>query len=208
MSAGHRDGGQAARAPSPPRSLAPGADMDPDLRPLPPVVSDWQRSGGLLETMLATGSSVRRLAAHLARLDRSCRELYGEGVPDDLAAQITTAVAGGETGRAERRAVRVVARPDGARLAFDVRVAALGARPSYSSLALAGRSELCWRHKWVDRRELERAEQEQGGRLPYFLTAAAGQVAETSRGNLFCQRPDGVWLTPPLDDHLLPGVTR
>ncbi len=70
-----------------------GSDMDPDLQPSVPPISHWQRSGGLLETMLAIGSSVRRLAAHLARLDRSCRELYGEGPPDDLAARITTAVA-------------------------------------------------------------------------------------------------------------------
>ncbi|MDF2747833.1 MAG: putative para-aminobenzoate synthase component, partial [Propionibacteriaceae bacterium] len=184
-----------------------GSDLDPELRPSPPLVSDWQRSGGLLETMLAMGSSVRRLAAHLARLDRSCRELYGEGLPDDLAGQITTAVTAVDTGSVARRVVRLVVRPEVAGLAFDVSVAALGPRPSGSRLALGARSVRCWRHKWADRRELERAEQEQGGHLPYFLTPAE-QVAETSRGNLFCQRSDGVWLTPPLDDNLLPGVTR
>jgi para-aminobenzoate synthetase/4-amino-4-deoxychorismate lyase len=184
-----------------------GSDLDPELQPSPPLVSDWQRSGGLLETMLAMGSSVRRLAAHLARLDRSCRELYGEGLPDDLAGQITTAVTAVDTGSVARRVVRLVVRPEVAGLAFDVSVAALGPRPSGSRLALGARSVRCWRHKWADRRELERAEQEQGGHLPYFLTPAE-QVAETSRGNLFCQRSDGVWLTPPLDDNLLPGVTR
>jgi para-aminobenzoate synthetase/4-amino-4-deoxychorismate lyase len=184
-----------------------GSDLDPELQPSPPWVSDWQRSGGLLETMLAMGSSVRRLAAHLARLDRSCRELYGEGIPDDLAGQITTAVTGVDAGSVARRVIRLVVRPEVTGLAFDVSVAALGPRPSGSSLALAARPERCWRHKWADRRELERAEQEQGRHLPYFLTPAE-QVAETSRGNLFCQRSDGVWLTPPLDDNLLPGVTR
>jgi para-aminobenzoate synthetase/4-amino-4-deoxychorismate lyase len=184
-----------------------GSDMDPDLRPPVPPISHWQRSGGLLETMLAIGSSVQRLAAHLARLDRSCRELYGEGPPDDLATQITTAVAGG-VDSAVRRVVRVIARPDVAGLSFDVGVAALGLRPNTSSLALAARSDLCWRHKWANRRQLERAEQEQRAGLPYFLTPSGGQVAETSRGNLFCQRSDGVWMTPPLDHSLLPGVTR
>jgi para-aminobenzoate synthetase / 4-amino-4-deoxychorismate lyase len=183
-----------------------GSDMDPDLKPSVPPISHWQRSGGLLETMLAIGSSVRRLAAHLARLDRSCRELYGEGPPDDLAARITTAVAVPEVDSAVRRVVRVIARPDVAGLTFDVGVADLGPRPSASSLALAARSDLCWRHKWADRRQLERAEQQQDAGLPYFLTAAG--VAEASRGNLFCQRSDGVWLTPPLDHSLLPGVTR
>ncbi|HKH56159.1 MAG TPA: chorismate-binding protein [Propionibacteriaceae bacterium] len=190
-----------------PLVAALGSDLDPELQPSPPLVSDWQRSGGLLETMLAIGSSVRRLAAHLARLDRSCRELYGEGLPDDLAGQITTAVTAVDTGSVARRVVRLVVRPEVAGLAFDVSVAALGPRPSGSRLTLAARSVRCWRHKWADRRELERAEQEQGGHLPYFLTPAE-QVAETSRGNLFCQRSDGVWLTPPLDDNLLPGVTR
>jgi para-aminobenzoate synthetase/4-amino-4-deoxychorismate lyase len=183
------------------------SDVHPDLQPSPPPLSDWQRSGGLLETMLTIGSAVRRLAAHLARLDRSCRELYGEGIPDDLAGQITTAVAGADAGSAVRRVVRVVARPEVAGLVFEVSVAALGPRPRDSSLALGARSMLSWRHKWADRRELQTAEQEQRRRLPYFLTPG-GQVAETSRGNLFCQRSDGVWLTPPLDDHLLPGVTR
>jgi para-aminobenzoate synthetase/4-amino-4-deoxychorismate lyase len=185
-----------------------GSDMDPDLKPSVPPISQWQRSGGLLETMLAIGSSVRRLAAHLARLDRSCRELYGEGPPDDLAARITTAVAVPEVDSAVRRVVRVIARPDVAGLTFDVGVADLGPRPGASSLALAARSDLCWRHKWADRRQLERVEQQQDAGLPYFLTAAGGHVAEASRGNLFCQRSDGVWLTPPLDHSLLPGVTR
>lgn len=185
-----------------------GSDMDPDLKPSVPPISHWQRSGGLLETMLAIGSSVRRLAAHLARLDRSCRELYGEGPPDDLAARITTAVAVPEVDSAVRRVVRVIARPDVAGLTFDVGVADLGPRPGASSLALAARSDLCWRHKWADRRQLERVEQQQDAGLPYFLTAAGGHVAEASRGNLFCQRSDGVWLTPPLDHSLLPGVTR
>ena len=184
------------------------SDLDPDLQPSPPPLSDWQRSGGLLETMLAIGPSVRRLAAHLARLDRSCRELYGEGIPDDFAGQITTAVAGADAGSAVRRVVRVIARPEVTGLVFDVGIAALGPRPRGSSLAVGERPVLCWRHKWADRRELETAEQKQGGRMPYFLTPAGSQVAETSRGNLFCQRSDGVWLTPPLDDNLLPGVTR
>ena len=185
-----------------------GSDVDPDLQPPVPPISHWQRSGGLLETMLAIGSSVRRLAAHLARLDRSCRELYGEGPPDDLAAQITTALAAHDVESAGRRVVRVVARPDAAGLTFDVAVAALRPPPGASSLALAARSELCWRHKWANRRQLERTEQEQRPSLPYFLTRTGGQVAETSRGNIFCQRADGVWLTPPLDHGLLPGVTR
>ncbi len=47
------------------------------LRAPPAPVPDELRGGGLIETLLARNGAVLRLAAHLARLDRSCRELYG-----------------------------------------------------------------------------------------------------------------------------------
>ena len=188
-----------------------GADLDPGLSTPPPPVDDWQRSGGLLETMLAVGPNVLRLAAHLARLDRSCRELYGQGLPEDLAGTVTAvAAADTTTASSQHRIIRVVALPVSAVLRFDVTVAPRGPGRSGSSVALAERSEVSWRHKWANRREMVQAEQRAGGALPYFITpaGAGGQVAETSRGNLFCQRDDGVWVTPPLDEHLLPGVMR
>ena len=43
--------------------------------------------------------------------------------------------------------------------------------------------------------------------LPYFTTPA-GDLAETSRGNLCCLGTDGVWRTPPEDENVLPGITR
>ena len=42
--------------------------------------------------------------------------------------------------------------------------------------------------------------------LPYFT--AADRVTETSRGNLFWRDDEGAWCTPPLDEQVLPGVTR
>ena len=42
--------------------------------------------------------------------------------------------------------------------------------------------------------------------MPYFTVD--GAVTETSRGNLFWRDADGVWHTPPLDEQVLPGVTR
>ena len=33
-------------------------------------------------------------------------------------------------------------------------------------------------------------------------------VTETSRGNIFIQDEHGSWCTPPLDEHVLPGITR
>ncbi len=39
--------------------------------------TDDQLAGGLLETMLSVDGELRRSADHLARIDLSCRELYG-----------------------------------------------------------------------------------------------------------------------------------
>jgi branched-subunit amino acid aminotransferase/4-amino-4-deoxychorismate lyase len=45
--------------------------------------------------------------------------------------------------------------------------------------------------------------------LPLFGSPArTDDIAETSRGNIFIQDQDGSWCTPPLDEHVLPGVTR
>ena len=71
---------------------------------------------------------------------------------------------------------------------------------------MAGRPDRTWRHKWRDRAALLEAEQASSPALPYFT--AAGRVTETSRGNLFWRGEDGVWCTPPLDEQVLPGVTR
>ncbi len=53
------------------------------------------------------------------------------------------------------------------------------------------------------------AEREAGASLPYFTPPARPElITETSRGNLFLLQADGVWCTPPLDEQVLPGVTR
>jgi para-aminobenzoate synthetase/4-amino-4-deoxychorismate lyase len=71
---------------------------------------------------------------------------------------------------------------------------------------VAARPERIWRHKWRDRGRAARGRAGQQSRPPYFT--AAGRVSETSRGNLFWRDKDGVWCTPPLDEQVLPGVTR
>ena len=201
---------------------AAGTELAPGLRPVRPPVTDSQWRGGLLETMLAVDGTLLRLAPHLARLDRSCRELYGQGLPDNLAGRVRAAVGAAGPGRL---AVRVLARPaddrlpvtadDALRIAgndtlrIDVAVAATGVPPDASRLVQVARTSVSWRHKWADRTELAAAEDGVRGELPYFLAPASegGYVTETTRGNVFC-RIGGSWLTPPLDEHLLPGVTR
>jgi len=186
-----------------------GSKLHPELQVAAPQPSARQLAGGLFETMLAIRSSVLRLAAHLARLDRSCHELYSVGIPDDLAGRVA-AIVTAQPSPAPRCAVRVIARPDADGLTVEVSLAPLVARASDSRVSCAERPASTWRHKWADRAELLAAEQASAPELPYFLTAAGSHrfVAETSRGNLFCKAVDGTWLTPPLDEDVLPGVTR
>jgi para-aminobenzoate synthetase/4-amino-4-deoxychorismate lyase len=194
---------------------AVGGELEPALRPTPPELTDRQLASGVLETMLAIGGNVLRLAPHLSRLDRSCRELYGRGLPDDLVGRVLAALAsadsapGNATASMGRRAVRVVARQGLGALDVDIAVLPIGPPPATSQLALLRRSPTSWRHKWADRTELAAAEDQRPRQAPYFVAPAedGGHVVETSRGNLFCLI-DGVWLTPPLDENLLPGVTR
>ena len=68
------------------------------------------------------------------------------------------------------------------------------------------RPEQSWRHKWIDRTPLQAAAERTGPALPYFT--AAGAVTETDRGNLFWLDASGQWCTAPLDEQVLPGVTR
>ena len=171
-----------------------GADLADDLvtTELPPTTE--QRVCGLLESILSVDGTPLRLADHLARLDRSCRELYGHGVPPDLA---TTLRPG-----AGRVAIRVVARPG-----EPIEVAASPARERREPSAVRvvhGRRGL-WRHKWAARDMLADAERTHG--VPLFV-ADDGTVLETSRGNVFLVCDDGTLVTPPLRDDLLPGITR
>lgn len=183
-----------------------GADLAPDLRRPPPPLPDRLRAGGLIETMLARDGRVLRLAAHLARLDRSCRELYGFAAPVDLAGRVQE-IAGREEPGARTR-IRAQIGPDQV-----VIVEAWPTGPPLRRLRLVRRTrpDWCWRHKWADRAALvDHSATSAGGQLltlPYFLTPD-GHLAESSRGNLCLLRADGVWISPPESEHVLPGVTR
>jgi para-aminobenzoate synthetase/4-amino-4-deoxychorismate lyase len=190
-----------------PLAAAAGAQLDVRLPRSPVEPTATQRAAGVFESVLVAHGEPVRMAAHLARLDRSCRELYGEGLPDDLPTRLRGALA--EVEIEPRAAARVVARPAEGRLEVEVSARALVSRRSSCRLALQPRTSSSWRHKWFDRSELSAAEEAAGDALPYFTVEEGGTwVTETSRGNLFCRSGDGVWLTPPLDEHLLPGVTR
>jgi para-aminobenzoate synthetase/4-amino-4-deoxychorismate lyase len=158
----------------------------------------------VFESILAVRGRIVRLAGHLARLDLSCRELYGLGLPADLASTVQQQLRNGPA--AERVVLRVTARPHAHGLRVAVEARPLGPRRTTSTLSTASRPQRSWRHKWLDRVALDAAEQTTWPAMPYF--AAGGRVTETSRGNLFWRGADGVWCTPPLDEQVLPGVTR
>ncbi|HEX3335255.1 MAG TPA: aminodeoxychorismate synthase component I, partial [Jatrophihabitans sp.] len=158
-----------------------------------------QRAGGLLETILGVDGVPLRLADHLARLDRSARELYGTGGPDDLADRVRAVAASVPAGRA---VLRVVLFPD---LTVDVTAQPAGPPPVATDLVVTERPAGLWRHKWAQRSWAAQAEV--AGGVPLFV-AADGTVLETSRGNVFLIESDETLVTAPLRDDLLPGVTR
>ena len=162
---------------------------------------------GVFESILVVRGKIIRLAAHLARLDRSCRELYGHGIPDDLAGaahQLASVHAD-----QDRLAIRVLARPSEGRLDLSLDARPLGARPHSSTLSYQSRPDRSWRHKWIERSALTEAEVAASPAQPFFTARARPHdITETSRGNLFIQDQNGFWCTPPLDEQVLPGVTR
>jgi para-aminobenzoate synthetase / 4-amino-4-deoxychorismate lyase len=164
-------------------------------------------ASGVFESILVRRGKIMRLAAHLARLDRSCRELYGHGIPDDLAGAAYERAS--EHAKVPRLAIRILARPTEGSMGYSVDTRPLGPRPASSSLRHQWRPERSWRHKWIERSALHRAEAAASPDLPFFTSPARPHdLSETSRGNIFLQDRNGFWRTPPLDEQVLPGVTR
>jgi para-aminobenzoate synthetase / 4-amino-4-deoxychorismate lyase len=187
-----------------PLVTAAGAQLTAELVDEPGPPDPGLVDAGVFESVLVAHGLVVRLAGHLARLDRSCRELFGLGLPDELVAQIGEHLAG--TDPSERSALRIAARPDRGSLALELTSRPLPPRTTRCALVHASRPEQSWRHKWVERDALSRAERLANPALPYF--SRAGSITETSRGNLFWLVDTGQWCTPPLDEAVLPGVTR
>ena len=141
-----------------------------------------------------------RLADHLARLDRSARELYGFGVPADVGGPGAgggrrLGSAGSRCGSCSRPAGAVdVTR--GAGPAAPVRDrGSVGARRAGRVAAQVGRPH----------RGSTAGEPADRGRCSSRPTAPCSRP---TRGNVFVLDADGALMTPPLRDDLLPGVTR
>jgi anthranilate/para-aminobenzoate synthase component I/branched-subunit amino acid aminotransferase/4-amino-4-deoxychorismate lyase len=189
-----------------PLVAAAGSTFDHEL-PTKPVAADpTLLASGVFESILVTRGKIIRLAAHLARLDRSCRELYGDGISDDLASAAYDLVQ--RHPNQPRLALRIVARPTEGGLDVKLDTRPLGPRPVSSTLRYHLRPDCSWRHKWIERSALDVAEAAVSPDLPFFTSQGWMDITETSRGNIFIQDEHGSWCTPPLDEHVLPGITR
>jgi para-aminobenzoate synthetase/4-amino-4-deoxychorismate lyase len=184
-----------------PLVAAIGAHLDVGLMVRPAEATAGQLASGLLETILAVDEVVHGLSDHLARLDRSCRELYGTPAPGGLADELRAAAAA----QPGRLVLRVVLAPVGRTVRATVTRASAGVDPEFSKVSTVVRPGGLWRHKWADRQGFGVDESRLG--TPLYV-AADGTVLETSRGNVFLIDSRGALITPPLRDDLLPGVTR
>ena len=147
---------------------------------------DAQLAGGLLETVLVIDGAPVRLADHLARLDRSCRELYGRGDPDRRRRPGRAAARGAGAGRG-----RCCASCDDARR--HVARSAAGAlheatpRVTWRECARARRPVAAQ----VGRPRLPLGGRRAAARPHRCSSPTTAPVLETSRGNVFLLCADG-----------------
>ncbi|HET7071713.1 MAG TPA: aminotransferase class IV [Nocardioides sp.] len=156
---------------------------------------------GVFDTLLVRGGRAVGLGAHVERLARSVRELYGVPVEaGDLASRIA-AEAVGAVGLATAR-VRTSYQPT----TRGWQVAATRIEePDLDPWALAVRRVPggLGRHKWTDRRLVS----DPGEADDVLLLDEHGRVLECGTANVFVVL-GGVVVTPPRDGRILPGTVR
>jgi para-aminobenzoate synthetase/4-amino-4-deoxychorismate lyase len=154
---------------------------------------------GVFSTILVRDGAAVDLGAHLERLRRSLRELYGLDLPDDLEQRAITAAAPHHRAR-----LRLVAAP-GAEP--EVTVHALSGPPGAEPVRLAPTTLPggLGAHKWRDRALLDELERRLG--VVALLVDLDGEVLEAAHANVFVVEGNRL-VTPPLDGRLLPGTAR
>jgi branched-subunit amino acid aminotransferase/4-amino-4-deoxychorismate lyase len=159
----------------------------------------------LLETLRWTPEAgYAFLAEHLARLERSARELGYAGA-GEAAATLAAACAGL---RSPAR-VRLLLDEGGVMAVETAPLPANGGEPLRVALAVAPvDSRSTWlRHKTTARRVYEEALASRPGCDEVLLWNERGEVTEATTANLVA-RLDGRLVTPPLECGLLPGTMR
>ena len=167
-------------------------------------------AAGVFTSLLVTDGAARGLAAHLARLEASVRDLYGKGLPASLHEELARCLAAGSSGGGPSGRLRITVRPVGGPLQATVEVVPLSLAPATGiTLRPATVPGGIGAHKYRDRRLLaELATQAGTGPDQHLLlTDETGELLETDRANVFAVI-DGVLLTPPADGRILPGTTR
>ena len=164
---------------------------------------------GVFETTLVVDGAPLALEAHMARLEASLEDLYGQPAPEGARGLVADAAAGTRLGRLRLTVVPGVA---GAAAEASVRVADVDESVVFPSwdraveLAPVTVPGGIGAHKWADRRLLEQAEAGAAPGVP-LIVDSDGAVLEGSRGSLFVVHA-GALTTPPADGRLLPGITR
>jgi para-aminobenzoate synthetase / 4-amino-4-deoxychorismate lyase len=153
---------------------------------------------GVFDTLLVRDGVPVDLEAHLDRLARSVRELYG--APVDVAALAGRLVA--DVGGLGWARVRTSYDPGARRweiVAARIDVPGLDPR----TLTLRRVTGGLGGHKWTDRRLVA----DPGEADDVLLVDEQDQVLECGTGNVFIVLADEV-VTPPLDGRILPGTVR
>lgn len=174
------------------------------------VLTDLAYDYGLIETLRwSPEAGFVRLRLHLDRLDRSARALGFSFDRANAEARLAS-LAVTFSGEGDRR-IRLELRRSGD---LDLAAPSLAPEPDRVLQAvLAGArtdaGDPFLSHKTTRRQLYERAfavASGQGADEAVFLNRA-GFVTEAARSNIFVER-DGILLTPPLSDGVLPGVLR
>jgi anthranilate/para-aminobenzoate synthase component I/branched-subunit amino acid aminotransferase/4-amino-4-deoxychorismate lyase len=153
---------------------------------------------GVFETVLVRGGVPVDLRAHLARLERSVRALYGIDLPDDVGERALAAAAAAPLQR-----VRIVALPSGIEVGSELLAAEPGPEPAVLAPAILPGG--LGAHKWRDRRLLDELTKRLDA-VP-LIVDLDGDVLEAAYANVFIV--EGAHLvTPPLDGRQLPGTVR
>ncbi|WEK48746.1 MAG: aminodeoxychorismate synthase component I [Candidatus Kaistia colombiensis] len=175
------------------------------------VLTDLAEDYGLIETLRGSAETgLARLELHLDRLAASAAALgfrFDRGQAEARLKALTATFS-----REQDRRVRLELRRDGT---LDIAAPALPPEPdrpvvTIIASARADAGDPFLRHKTTRRRLHETAFAEAAalGADEAILVNRSGFVTEATRSNIFVEREDGLLLTPPIADGLLPGILR
>ena len=203
---GARLDADADAAPADTAPLAAAASVSAASAPAASAALLPRPAAGVFSSLLVTDGATRDLAAHLARLEASVRDLYGKELPGSLRGDLHRCLAARPSGR-----LRITVRPVGGPLQATIEVVPVPRPGAVTQVTLRPVTVPggIGAHKYRDRRLLaELAAQAETGPDQYLLlTDETGELLEADRANVFAVM-DGVLLTPPADGRLLPGTTR